>query len=426
MNQYQPQQPGRQPYYTDNPYDYGAAGTYSSNSDKYPQQKKSKRAGRTGQVVAAIAILLVCTVGGGAAGAYLSHHHLSRQVNEQVGKQLEPAVTDTTTTALSPKDDSTKSQVKIDRAGSGALSVAEIAQKCSPSVVAIRTTMNVQYNFGMVAPMEGAGSGVIISKDGYIVTNHHVVGDADQVTVTLAGGDSYEAELIGSDPSNDIAVIKIKADNLPAAELAPSSDLTVGSQVVAIGNPLGVLEGTVTSGVISATGRNIETKDGTMYNVIQTDAAINQGNSGGALLDDQGRLIGINSVKAGGQNVEGIAFAIPSDTFAPLVDQLIETGKIEAPQLGVGCINITPELQSRYDLPAGVFVQQVEKGSLAERGGVKTQDVIVSLNGSPITGYHDLQALKNRVRPGDEIVLGIYRDGEEMELKLPPAELPTS
>jgi len=285
-----------------------------------------------------------------------------------------------------------------------------------PSVVAINTEELVQDFYGRVGTQPFAGSGVIISADGYIVTNDHVVGNAQTIQVTLATGESLDAELIGTDPSNDIAVIKIDGKDLPAIEVASSSDTRVGSTVVAIGNPLGVLEGTVTAGVLSATNRNVQSQDGVMYGLLQTDAAINQGNSGGALLNDQGQLIGINSSKAGGMNVEGIAFAIPTDTVMPLVEQLISKGEVQAPQLGIMAFDVTFNMQMSYDLPAGVYVQAVEPGSPADQAGVQAQDVITGIDGQSITRMRELQSLKNRLSTGDTMDLTIYRGGEEIDL----------
>ena len=319
----------------------------------------------------------------------------------------------------SQKDEATDSnkglQIKppVDRES---MSVADIAELAAPSVVAINTEELVQDFYGRVGTQPFAGSGVIISADGYIVTNDHVVGNAQTIQVTLATGESLDAELIGTDPSNDIAVIKIDGKDLPAIEVASSSDTRVGSTVVAIGNPLGVLEGTVTAGVLSATNRNVQSQDGVMYGLLQTDAAINQGNSGGALLNDQGQLIGINSSKAGGMNVEGIAFAIPTDTVMPLVEQLISKGEVQAPQLGIMAFDVTFNMQMSYDLPAGVYVQAVEPGSPADQAGVQAQDVITGIDGQSITRMRELQSLKNRLSTGDTMDLTIYRGGEEIDL----------
>lgn len=369
---------------------------------------------RAGRWVAIGALMLACILGGGAAGGFLVMRAM-RAPEETARPAGYVAAADPSPSASAASDTGVRSQTDA-AGGTGALSVEEIAAKAAPSVVAISTEARVQDMFGRVGYAEGAGSGVIISKDGYIVTNHHVVNGARSISVTLATGDRYDAELIGSDASNDIAVIKIQASDLPAIEVASSSELKLGSTVVAIGNPLGVLEGTVTDGIISATSRNIQTEDGVMYNVLQTNAAINRGNSGGALVNNRGQLVGINSNKATGNSVEGIAFAIPSDTVMPLVNQLIENGEVRSPEIGIVAASITSDMQQAYKLPAGIYVQSVKSGSPAEKAGLKERDIITEVDGQSIGTLQDFTALKNRHQTGDTIKLTVQRDGETVSL----------
>ena len=259
----------------------------------------------------------------------------------------------------------------------------------------------------------GAGSGVIIREDGYILTNHHVIGSAQDMTVTLATGEDLPAALVGSDPSNDLAVIKVEATDLPVITTADSEDLRAGDEVIAIGNPFGQLEGSVTSGIISSVNRNIEVEGTVLYNVIQIDAAINSGNSGGALLNRAGELVGINSAKAGGEGVEGIAFAIPTDTALPIAEQLIATGRVQAPEVGISGSSVTTEMQQAYGLPSGVIIEVVKPGSSADRAGLQRSDIIAKFDGQEVHSVQDITALKNRLKPGDAVDIVYYRGDKE-------------
>ncbi|TYS89850.1 S1C family serine protease [Rossellomorea aquimaris] len=314
--------------------------------------------------------------------------------------------------------------------GSG--DVANIVEDASESIVGI---VNYQQQNGMGASQEaqaGTGSGVLFKKEGesaYIITNNHVIEGASKIEVSLYDGEKTEAELIGADPLTDLAVLKIDgkyADNL--LEVGDSSALRAGEQVIAIGNPLGLdLSRTVTQGIVSAVDRTIpvQTSAGeSELNVIQTDAAINPGNSGGALLNSKGELIGINSAKISNSGVEGLGFAIPSKDFLPVVSEIIETGKVERPYIGIGMTNLA-DVPRHYlpDLPnevkAGVVVASVDETSAAAKAGVKEGDVITKLNGKAVADVADLRRqLYGDLKVGDKIDLTIFRDGEEMTVSL--------
>ncbi|MDT9025543.1 S1C family serine protease [Rossellomorea yichunensis] len=314
--------------------------------------------------------------------------------------------------------------------GSG--DVANIVEDASESIVGI---VNYQQQNGMGASQEaqaGTGSGVLFKKEGesaYIITNNHVIEGASKIEVSLYDGEKTEAELIGADPLTDLAVLKIDgkyADNL--LEVGDSSALRAGEQVIAIGNPLGLdLSRTVTQGIVSAVDRTIpvQTSAGeSELNVIQTDAAINPGNSGGALLNSKGELIGINSAKISNSGVEGLGFAIPSKDFLPVVSEIIETGKVERPYIGIGMTNLA-DVPRHYlpDLPneveAGVVVASVDETSAAAKAGVKEGDVITALNGKAVADVADLRRqLYGDLKVGDKIDLTIFRDGEEMTVSL--------
>lgn len=268
-------------------------------------------------------------------------------------------------------------------------------------------------------PFQGLGSGVIIDAEkGYVVTNNHVIDDATEILVTLKDGREFDAEVIGTDERSDIALIKIKnGENLTDIELGKSSDLRVGDFVVAIGNPFGLGQ-TVTSGIVSALGRSglgIEE----LENFIQTDAAINSGNSGGALVTLDGKLIGINTAILGpnGGNI-GIGFAIPSDMMNNLVMQLIEFGEVRRGVLGIRGHDLTHDIAKALDIDAstGAFVAEAIPGGSAAEAGIKSGDVILSVNGSRIASFSELRALVSSMGQGKTITLGIVRDGEELEV----------
>jgi len=269
---------------------------------------------------------------------------------------------------------------------------------------------------------EGLGSGVIVTADGYIITNNHVVEGADELSVLLPDEREFKAKLIGADPKTDVAVIKIEAENLPTATLADSDKIRVGDIVFAVGNPLGVGQ-TVTMGIVSAKGRN---KLGLLENVqgyedfIQTDAAINMGNSGGALIDARGRLVGINSaiVSTTRGNI-GIGFAIPVNLAASIMHSLIETGTVARGYLGVITESLTPEIAESMDLPKdtkGVAVADVTPGSPAEKAKLERSDVILAVNGRAIASLEDLRLIIAQSVPGSEVKLSILRDGKPLTL----------
>ena len=266
----------------------------------------------------------------------------------------------------------------------------------------------------------GVGSGVLVSADGSILTNHHVVEGAEKITVLMSDNKSYEAKIVGTDQPSDLAVVKIEAQGLPFLNLGNSDTVRVGDIVLAIGNPLGIGQ-TVTAGIISAKGRRTGLSDGSFEDFLQTDAPINRGNSGGALVNLNGELIGINSQilsgGAGGGNI-GIAFSIPSNMAKSVMEQLIKDGKVRRGQLGINIQNITDELAKSLDLEArsGVIVSNVRQGSAADKAGIKRNDLIVAINGEKI---EDSNVLRNKVAgsaPGTDIKVTVMRDGKQVDL----------
>jgi len=309
--------------------------------------------------------------------------------------------------------------VSNEKGGSG-LTVAEAAAKAAPSTVEIQTEITQQsYGmFGGTYTTNAAGSGVIISKDGYIVTNNHVIDGAQKITVKTSDGTEYDAKLVGTDAKSDIAVLKVDANDLTPATLGDSSKISVGDTAIAIGNPLGTLGGTVTDGIISATSRELVVNNESMK-LIQTNATINSGNSGGGLFDGNGNLIGIvqskdSGTSSSGATIEGIGFAIPVNDAMEVAEQLIKNGKVtDRATLGVYLQTLTAQ-QGNYT--PGVYVTNVIDGSGAQAAGLKAYDKIVGADGKEVSSYPDLSAILKTKKPGDTIDLTIDRDGKQIQV----------
>lgn len=368
------------------------------------ESRKSNSIRRTGIRVAIVAALVVALFGS-----------LSLQQNFWNGSRP------TTERPLTGNDgNNVKTQEEVD--------IASIASKVAPSVVSITTQSRSQTYFG-VAQQEGAGTGIVVSKDGYIMTNKHVVNDADTVGVVLSDGTSYDnVRVIGSDPLNDVAFLKIpNVNNLTPADLGNSSSVRVGQQVVAIGNSLGQYQNTVTSGIISAKGRPVAAQSGdtveSLTDLLQTDAAINPGNSGGPLLNMAGQVIGINTAIAA--DAQGIGFAIPINSVKGILKGVLESGEVNRAFLGVNYIPVTPETAKRFDLSvkSGAYVYNgeapaVADGSPADKAGIEEKDIITKVNGVEIGSNGALSTLVGEYAPGDTIELTILRGGKEQSVKV--------
>lgn len=335
-------------------------------------------------------------------------------------------------------------------AGSSPLTVAEIYARAAPGVVQITSRSGVQddtsnafpFDTPQLQPEQALGSGFVLDKAGHIVTNYHVIEGATEIEVSFSNNDSMSAKVVGSDPSSDIAVLKVDASTraLTPLELGDSDSVQVGDGVVAIGNPLG-LERTATAGIVSALHRGLRAPDGAAIDeVIQTDAPINQGNSGGPLLNARGAVIGVNSqisTAGGGTGNIGIAFAVPINTVKDVTAQLIETGRVERAFIGIGAHEVTPELARVFRLPTrrGLMVESVVQGSGADKAGIEdgsTQvvvagesytlggDIIVKVDGEQVSTLEDLRRVLTEQEPGDEIELELYRGDEKrtVEVKL--------
>ncbi|MER3456657.1 MAG: trypsin [candidate division GAL15 bacterium] len=297
--------------------------------------------------------------------------------------------------------------------------VIQVVEKVRPSVVNIQTRGFAPDFFGQLFPQEGAGSGVIVSEDGYVLTNNHVIRNATQIRVRLLDGTELEGRVVGTDPPSDLAVLKVspKGRKLPAAELGDSHALKVGQLAIAIGNPFG-LGSTVTVGVVSALNRSIQVPGFVIDHLIQTDAAINPGNSGGALVNSAGQVIGINTAII--PQAQGIGFAIPSSVARSVMEQLIRTGSVQRPFFGVAYVEVTRELAQAYGLAAdhGVLVQQVVPGSGAEAAGIRALDIIVEMEGKRLEGAADFQREILQRRVGDVVTVKVVRGGQRLQLKV--------
>ncbi|MCI8618237.1 MAG: trypsin-like serine protease [Clostridia bacterium] len=313
------------------------------------------------------------------------------------------------------------------------------ANKILPSIVGINIeyTINTNSFFGKsTSTANASGSGIIISEDGYILTNNHVVSsssesnsyyqisEAKKVTVTLFNDETaYEAKIIGKDEQTDLAVIKIEKNGLTAAEFADSDSVKVGEFVMAVGNPVNMTS-TVTDGIISAVNRKITDSDGKTFTCIQTNAAINSGNSGGALVNSEGKVIGINTLKLSGTGIEGIGFAIPINSTTDITSQLIQYSKVKRPYIGISGIDLDETTSKKYNLVIGIYVRTVEEFSAAEKAGLKIGDVIIEAEGKSITKMDELNEIKNSHQIGDELKIKINRDGNEKELTIKLGEQP--
>ncbi|MBQ8598645.1 MAG: trypsin-like peptidase domain-containing protein [Oscillospiraceae bacterium] len=289
----------------------------------------------------------------------------------------------------------------------GKLTIPQRAEKVKASVVGIVNYQQSSNSYYSTA--EAQGSGIIMSEDGYIITNAHVIENAIGLKVVLSDGTEYAAQIVGSDSQTDLAVIKIEATGLTAAEFGNSEQLQVGEQLIAVGNPTGLeLGGTLTVGYVSALNRQIDTTSGLNY--IQTDAAINPGNSGGALANEYGQVIGINSAKISGEDIEGLGFAIAINDAQPIIDDLINYGYVKGRvRMGIGVYEMDAFMAQLNNAPQGLVVASIEAGTPAASSGLVPGDIITAIDGKDITAYDDISSILEGKQPGDVVVLSVFR-----------------
>lgn len=363
-----------------------------------------------GLIIAVIVLILVC-IGLGVGGLAL-YNHMSAPANDA-------AVTKHSTTANDGNKIVTQEEADI----------SSVAEKVSPSVVSVLTTSQSGSFYGSSSEEDGAGTGIIVGKNGYIMTNKHVVSGANTVSVVLSDGTSYDnVQVVGTDPLNDVAFLKIpNVSNLPVAELGDSTTIRVGQQVIAIGNSLGQYQNTVTAGIISGTGRPVSAQAGdsveNLTDLIQTDAAINPGNSGGPLLNLQGQVIGINTATV--EDAQGIGFAIPIGATKGILKGVLASKGVQRAYLGVNYVPITADVAQHYNLSVkqGAYVYNgnqsaIVSGGPAARAGIQNKDVITKVNGLAVGQRGSLSTLVGEYAPGDTIQLTVLRGGQTMTLNV--------
>ena len=396
-----------QPYFTvDEPIaESGESGSWNNYEPKKPK-KKPKKVSFTRR---SLALLIICCVllssmfGFGGALAY----------DMMTADTVTGSATPTISTASS-----TTSGYTLESATGSSMTIQEITKVSQPSVVEIRTEGIMSDSWMQQYVTEGAGSGVIISEDGYIMTNNHVIDGANKITVTTADKQSYEAKLIGTDSTNDVAVIKIDANGLTPATYGNSDELAVGDLAVAIGNPLGELGGTVTAGIISATDRKLSI-DGKTMSLLPTDRSLNPGTAGGGLFNDDGQLIGLVVAKSSGSDVEGLGFAIPINTAANVAQQLMTNGYVkDQPWSGMTYTEGSSGFDAFFGMSSSsVYIYSVDTET-AQKAGFESGDIVSEIDGKQITTIDDVSSVITSHKPGDVLTYKIIRNGQEMELQL--------
>lgn len=403
-------------YSSDNGSDDGYSGFNDNFNNSYGHKKRTRRAKRPSSPISLtrrslaflIALCLVVSAAAGFGGAAL-------------GNSL---FTGTSSTGPAKKASASAAGYTLEDATGANMTVQEITDAAKPSVVEIKTESVTSDAWMQQYVTQGAGSGVIITNDGYIVTNNHVIDGANKITVTTADGTEYDAKLIGTDSISDVAVLKIKAKNLTPATYGNSDQLAVGDLAVAIGNPLGELGGTVTAGIISALDRQLSI-DGKTMTLLQTDSSINPGNSGGGLFNSDGQLIGIVVAKSSGSDVEGLGFAIPINTAADVAQQIMDKGYVSGqPSTGMTYTEASDQsgqsggLDSFFgssQTSSGVYIYSVE-GANAKAAGFKSGDLVYAVDNNQITSFEDLSSIITSHKVGDKVTYTIVRDGKTMDI----------
>ncbi|MBR6654899.1 MAG: trypsin-like peptidase domain-containing protein [Oscillospiraceae bacterium] len=407
---------------------------YNYGYNYQPEQPKKKKKGRI------IAICLICIILAGIAGsgvgilvASMDGLTVAKIDNSKPhlpnGGDVQPAPTpDIPSSGITLdtqiNDGSNTPPVSMGGAYTGeTLSASELYNMAVHSCVGITVDVTAMNAFGQVTSSAISGSGFIISTDGYILTNYHVVQHADEndleINVTMYNGDKYSARIIGKEAENDVALLKVEAENLPALVLNTSGSLIVGQNVYVIGNPLGELTYTLTDGIVSALDREIAVEANASIRMFQISAAINSGNSGGPVFNDKGEVIGIASAKYASTGVEGLGFAIPIEDAMEIVDDLIQYGFVRGkPYFGITVRTVTQTIAEYYNWVMGAFIVELDEGSCAAEAGLLEGDIIVKLDDTPITSSSDLILAKKNYVAGDSATLEVFRNGEYFQTRI--------
>ena len=387
---------------------------------KHPKKEKKNRSGFWKKAAAVAAAVALAAASSGITAAIVNNQNNARmkQMNHQMA-QLQQQLD-----ALSK---SSGNSVSGSIAAVDGMTPGQVYAQNVDSVVAIASTVQTGSFYGS-STGTASGSGFILTENGYVVTNYHVVEGATAVSVITYDGTEYPAQIVGTDKNNDVAVLKVEAADLPAATIGSSDDLVIGDMVVAIGNPLGTLTATQTVGYVSGKDRDVTT-DNTIINMIQTDAAINSGNSGGPLFNMKGEVVGITTAKysgtsGSGASIEGIGFAIPINDVTGIISDLVDYGYVTGAYLGVTVRNMDSEASTMYGLPLGAYVETVEAGGAASRAGVQPRDIITDLGGYEVEGTTTLSRALRNFKAGDTTTITVIRGGAEVVMEITLDEKP--
>lgn len=377
-----------------------------------PDPPKRKRTG-----IGLVALCLCVSLLSGALGAAGVYAYMNRQ------SEVSEEEKNTVSFLEGQRVDSVIQSVKVETGK--LMSPAQVYAAYVNSTVGITTSVTTNF-WGYQSTSAASGSGFVLSQDGYILTNYHVIEDSDSITVSMYDGTEYAAQLIGYDQSNDIAVLKVDAQGLQCVVLGDSDNMNVGDSVLAIGNPLGELTFSLTSGTVSALNRDVTMSDGNTMTLIQTDCAINSGNSGGALFNLYGEVVGITNAKysgssGGGATIDNIGFAIPVNDVMDIVKSIIEKGYISRPYIGVSVSDVSAESQS-YGLPMGAAVRAVTQDGPAQQAGLQEGDIITHIDGSAVSGSSQLVKIIEDCQAGQQLTLTVYRRGKIQELTVTVGE----
>ncbi len=405
-------------YYTENTYSdpepENLSGIYSPAQATPPwhtERPKKKKSHSTGRLIAiALCFSLLGSILGAGSVMLIGRNWANREDSTPSQEALSVML-------QSQREDATLEIVKVDSGKQ--MTAAEVYAANVNSTVGITTSITTNF-WGFQTTSAASGSGFIITNDGYILTNYHVIENSDSITVSLYDGSAYEAALTGYDEGNDIAVLKIEAENLTPVVLGDSALLNVGDPVVAIGNPLGELTFSLTSGTVSAKDRQVTLSNSVTMNLIQTDCAINSGNSGGALFNLYGEVVGITNAKYSSSSsseasIDNIGFAIPINSVMNIVESIIEKGYISKPYMGVMVTDISEESRM-YGLPQGAAIYSVVEDGPAAKAGLQSGDIVTKINGTEITGQNGLKEIVSNSRVGDALLLTVYRQGNTLEI----------
>ena len=389
---------------------------------KEAKEKKARKPVWKGIVAAVLMVALV------AAGCGITAYSVNEYWEERTEDTVEMLTDKIEALQEQINKSSSGGTATIRPADGSAMTPGQLYANCVDSVVAISSTIQSTNYYGS-STGSSTGSGFILTEDGYVVTNYHVVEGASSIGVIIHDGTEYSAELVGYDSTNDVALLKVEVTGLSAAAIGSSSDLVIGDMVVAIGNPLGELTSTQTVGYVSGIGREVATDSLTTISMIQTDAAINPGNSGGPLFNMYGEVIGITTAKysgttTSGASIEGIGFAIPIDDVVSLIDDLIDYGYVNSAYMGVSVQNTDEESAAMFGLPTGAYIVSVEEGGAADRAGTQPKDIVIDVGGYQVRNVTDLTRALRNFKAGDATTVTVIRSGGQLTLDITLDEKP--